>query len=479
MRATHRVAAYLCIGLALFLGLVASVASGSEDEAQLAIVGATLVHPDRELSDATTRDAVILIRGNRIAQVGPASTTGLPRDAQVIDAHGKWIVPGLVDAHVHFFQSGNVHARPDVADFTGWRPYAQEAERTTTRLPATFKSYIASGVTGAVDTGGPLMNFELRELARRTPEAPRLAVAGPLVSTVARPQLDLGDPPIVRVRTPDEAWALVERLLPYRPDYVKMWFIHEPGDDLAQQEAIATAAGKAAHAAGVRFAVHATSLEVAKAALRAGADYLVHSVEDYAVDEEFISLARTRGVLYCPTLFVYEGYGLALSGRWRATAAESRLGDPAVIAGIRELDTIPLQHVPAWVRRMMREGSHIRTSPMTQSNLRKVLDAGIPVVVGSDAGNIGTLHGPGIFREMDRMQAAGLTPLEVLRAATVNGANAMGMERDLGVIAPGRLADLVIVDRDPLEDVGNLSQVYRVVKDGRVYDPDRLMESVR
>jgi imidazolonepropionase-like amidohydrolase len=218
---------------------------------------------------------------------------------------------------------------------------------------------------------------------------------------------------------------------------------------------------------------------VAKAALRAGADYLVHSVEDYAVDDEFIALARARDVLYCPTLFVYEGYDLALSGRWRPTAAETRLGDPQVIAGIRELDAIPPRHIPAWVRRMMHEGSHLRTSSMAQSNLRRVANAGIRVVVGSDAGNIGTMHGPGIFREMDRMQAAGLTSLEVLRAATVNGAKALGRELELGIVAPDRLADLVIVDRDPLEDVGNLSQIYRVVKGGRVYDPDWLMESVR
>jgi imidazolonepropionase-like amidohydrolase len=283
----------------------------------------------------------------------------------------------------------------------------------------------------------------------------------------------------VRVRTPAEARALVERLLPERPDYVKMWFIHEPGDDLAAQAAVAQAAGSAAHAAGVRFAVHATELEVAKAALRAGADYLVHSVEDYEVDEEFIRLARERAVLYCPTLFVYDGYGLALSGRWQPTPAEKRLGDPQIVADLRELDRIPLQHIPSWVRRMMREGSHIKSPPMAQTNLRRVLDAGIAIVVGSDAGNIGTLHGPGIFREMDMMQAAGMAPLEVLRAATVNGARALGMQHELGVIAPGRLADLVILDRDPLDDVGNLSSIYRIVKDGRVYDPERLLEAVK
>jgi imidazolonepropionase-like amidohydrolase len=455
---------------------VSGVARAEGDDRLVAIVGAMLIHPEREPAAARTPDAVLVVRGNRIVGAGPAATTPVPAQAQVIDARGKWVVPGFIDAHVHFFQSGNLHARPDIADFTGWRPYADEAARTAARMPVTLRSYLASGVTGAVDTGGPRANFALREQARATPQAPRLAVAGPLVSTVARPQLDLGDPPIVRVRSPAEARALVERLLPERPDYVKMWFIHEPGDDLALQASIAQAAGEAAHAAGVRFAVHATELEVAKAALRAGADYLVHSVEDYPVDEEFLALARERRVLYCPTLYVYEGYGMALSGRWDPTAAEKRFGDSQIVAELRELHTIPLQHIPPWVRRMMREGAHIKTPPNAQLNLRRVIDAGVTVVVGSDAGNIGTLHGPGIFREMDLMQAAGMTPLEVLRAATVSGAKALGMTDELGIVAPGRLADLVILERDPLEDVGNLSAIYRVVKDGRVYEPGRLMD---
>jgi imidazolonepropionase-like amidohydrolase len=472
----HRATTWLWVWLCW---LLAALPATAQDDTLLAIVGGTLIHPEREPSAARTPNAVVVVRGNRIVEAGPASATPVPPLAQVIDARSKWVVPGLVDAHVHFFQSGSLYARPDIADFTGWRPYAQEVARTAQRMPVTFRSYLASGVTGAVDTGGPRANFALRERARLTAEAPRLAIAGPLVSTVARPQLDLGDPPIVRVRSPEQARALVEQLVLERPDYVKMWFIHEAGDDLAAQEAIARAAGAAAHAAGVRFAVHATELEVAKAALRAGADFLVHSVEDYEIDESFLALARERGVLYCPTLFVYDGYGLALSGRWQPTPAEKRMGDPQIIRDLRELDAIPLQHIPAWVRRMMREGPHIQSSPMAQINLRRVRDAGIAVVVGSDAGNIGTLHGPGIFREMDMMQAAGMTPLEVLRAATVNGAGALGMERELGVVAPGRLADLVILNRDPLEDVGNLSAIYRVVKDGRVYDPEHLQDPGR
>jgi imidazolonepropionase-like amidohydrolase len=98
--------------------------------------------------------------------------------------------------------------------------------------------------------------------------------------------------------------------------------------------------------------------------------------------------------------------------------------------------------------------------------------------MGTDAGNIGTLHGPSVFREMEIMTQAGLTPLQVLRSATSNGAKTMGMERGIGTLGPGRLADLVILDADPLADVNNLSRIHRVIKDGKVFVPDELMRSI-
>ena len=99
--------------------------------------------------------------------------------------------------------------------------------------------------------------------------------------------------------------------------------------------------------------------------------------------------------------------------------------------------------------------------------------------MGTDAGNIGTLHGPSIHREMKMMMESGLTPLEVLRSATVNGARALGLADQAGEVEAGRLADLVILDADPLEDIGNLTKVYRTIKGGVVYDPEALMESIR
>jgi imidazolonepropionase-like amidohydrolase len=443
-----------------------------------AIVGATVVHPEAEGVAALAADSTVLISDNRITAVGPAATTRVPAGATVIDAHGKWVIPGLIDSHVHFFQSGDLYTRPDVVDLGFIVPYAAELKRNQARLSQTFRVWLASGVTSVADVGGPFWNFEVRDAARGSSVAPRVAVTGPLISMVARPQLDLGDPPIIRIDSPEAARELVQRELSYKPDYIKVWYIHRPGDDLGAQEAIVRATADAAHAAGLRLAVHATELVVAKSALRAGADILVHSVQDAPVDDEFITLARARHALYCPTLFVPLGYGYALAGVWQPTDAEQRLADPEILARVQLPPDLSRERLPARMAQLMNEHREPPPPVVPMQNLMTVWKAGIKVVMGTDAGNIGTLHGPSVFREMALMQRAGLTPLEVLRSATVNGAATLGLS-DLGTIAPGQLADLVILDADPLADVGNLSHASLVIRDGHPFTPTALMSTVR
>ncbi len=310
----------------------AMAAEPRRSAAPLALTHIAVVHPERESGKAVDADQTVVIRGERIDKLGPAASTPVPKGAQVIDGSGKWLIPGLIDAHVHFFQSGNPYTRPDAVDLTAVVPYASEVARNKARLPATFKVWIASGVTSVVDIGGPMWNFDMRDAARTAAIAPAVAVAGPLISMIADPPLELDDPPIIRCSTAAEGTALVDRELAHHPDYIKVWFIHEPGTDLAAQEAIVRAVGDDAHHAGVPLAVHATELETAKAALRAGADYLVHSVEDVPVDADFLALMKHNKALYCPTLWVGPGYDYMFAGLWRPTDAERRLADPQVLA---------------------------------------------------------------------------------------------------------------------------------------------------
>ncbi len=475
MKWWNRSAASVLVVLATIIGSGAFAA----DEV-IAIVGGTLIHPEQPGAPAE-RDVTVILSGDRIQAVGPSQSISVPSGAMVIQAQGKWILPGLIDSHVHFFQSGNPFTRPDAIDAREIVPYEKEVERNKARLPATFKVWLASGVTSVADVGGPFWNFDARDAARKSPAAPRVAIAGPLISMVDRPQLDLGDPPIVKIASPKAARALAKKELARKPDFLKVWFIHRPEDNLAAQEAIVKATGDAAHAAGIRLAVHATELDVAKASLRAGADVLVHSVFDHPVDSEFLEMAKKRKAVYVPTLFVKDGYTLVTYRGWQPTELEKRLADPQILQHMNDLDNAPMDKLPTRMTDVIHLAVSFRPNVKTiaQENVRTVWDAGIPVAMGTDAGNVGTLHGPSIFREMQLMREAGLTMPEVLLSATWNGAKVMGMERDLGTVERGKLADVIILDADPLASVENLSKVHRTIKGGVVFDPAELMKSIR
>jgi imidazolonepropionase-like amidohydrolase len=174
------------------------------------------------------------------------------------------------------------------------------------------------------------------------------------------------------------------------------------------------------------------------------------------------------------------GYDDVYNNAWQATDAERRLADPQILAAMDDLKNLPEDKVPERVKKIRAEGRDDTTLlPTMLRNLKTVYDAGVPVVMGTDAGNIGTLHGPSVFREMTLMQKAGLTPIEVLRAATTVGARAAHREKEVGVIAVGRAADLVLLDADPTLDIANASHINRVVRAGKIYNPDELIASIK
>ena len=219
-------------------------------------------------------------------------------------------------------------------------------------LPDAFVRYLRCGITSVVDIGGPIWNFEMRKLANAEAKAPRVAAAGPLISSVSRPQLDLGDPPIVKIDTPEQGREMVRKLAAQKPDYIKIWYIVPPPSTAASAspkpagpqpgEGGSPAAGQSdveraaifrpvvhavveeSHRLKLRVAVHATELEAARASAEEGADLLVHSVTDKLVDDAFVKLLKEKGTILTPTLVVFERYGRTFSNKLDPTPEEAR-----------------------------------------------------------------------------------------------------------------------------------------------------------
>src|SRR6516225_5894872 len=192
---------------------------------------------------------------------------------------------------------------------------------------------------------------------------------------------------------------------------------------------------------------------------------LMNSVSDRLVDTEFINLVKNRDIPYITTLGVEDGYRMVLNQRVALTDVEQRLGDPEVIATWAELGKIPPGDIPGGIPRMTAAPGR----PASYENLMLLESAGVRIVAGTDAGNIGTLHGPALHHEMELMAAAGMRPSDIIVAATKNAAAVMGREAEAGTLQKGKLADLVILDADPLADIKNTRKIYKVMKAGEFF----------
>src|SRR5262249_27388905 len=200
--------------------------------------------------------------------------------------------------------------------------------------------------------------------------------------------------------------------------------------------------------------------------------------DDDPVGDEFLRLARENGLVYCPTLTVYRGY-LRLAqagGASQAPAIDDPNGcvDAETRAKIAQSVALPKREDSRIARQ--ENGVH-EAEEMMAANLKRVSDAGITVAMGTDAGNPLTLHGPSSYREMEAMQAAALTPMQVIVDATRGGAMAMGVERETGTLEKGKVADLLVVDADPTRDVANLRKIRLVVRGGVVHPIGQLHEA--
>jgi imidazolonepropionase-like amidohydrolase len=444
---------------------------------KIGLVGATVINA---ADGKVMPNATVVINGNKIENVVMGKQNAATLGKQISCA-GKFILPGYIDTHVHFFQSADLFTRPDGADLNAVRPYKDEVAWIKSHLDDMFTRYLRSGITSVVDVGGPFWNFEVRKKANATAKAPRVAVAGPLISSVSREKLDLGDPPIVKIDTPEQAREFVRKLAAQNPDLVKIWYIVDKDHPVESFRPIVRATIEESHAQNIRVAVHATELETARAAVEEGADVLVHSVIDKPVDEPFVKLLKDRDVILCPTLVVFERYGRTFAHKLNLTPEEQAWGNPEVIATL-DVTKIPQDKLPQRIKDALAKPEEAldrikKTYAIALPNLKKLEDAGVTIAAGTDAGNIGTIHGPALFREFELMKEAGLTPMQILQCATANAAKLFGGDigSHIGKIEKGNFADLVILKSNPFDDIKNASDIDTVIKNGVVYTPSELL----
>jgi imidazolonepropionase-like amidohydrolase len=411
-----------------FAFILAARAAAAADGPVQAFVGARLIDGG---GGEPIADAVLLVKDGRVMAVGPRKAVPVPPEALRIDLSGRTVMPGLVNAHGHVGETRGLKAAPEL--------YTEENVLRQLGLYARY------GVTTVFSLGGDReAGFRVRATEPR--DRARLFVAGPVVVAA----------------TPDEARSRVDDLAATQPDLVKIRIDDTLGTASKMPVEVYRAVIEQAHRRGLRVAAHVYYLEDAKEALRSGADFIAHSVRDKDVDDELISLLKARDVCLCPTLmrevstYVYES-----EPAFFADPFFLREADPAVLAELRD----------------PKRQAALRTSPAAQPykkslevasrNLKRLSDAGVRIAMGTDTGPPGRFQGYFEHLELELMAKAGLSPRQVLLAATGDAARCMNAAPALGTLRPGAWADFLVLAADPLADVRNTRSLESVWISGR------------
>ena len=452
--------------------------SGAQEKGEItAIKGATIF----DGNGASIANGVIITKESVIECVGEENECPIPNTAKVIDASGKFVTPGLVDAHMHFFQTAFFDSRPDALDLNETYPISEVIAYQRKNEQRYYDSYLCSGITAVYDVGGMSWSIDLQKQAENNPKAPHVAAAGPLLTPVPGAPFDLpSDKVLVHLNSKEAGVKTVQYLSDLGSTGIKFWQIR--ANDPEYMSFIEAAAEEIEKKDNMMIA-HATTLVQAKAALRNGTKLLVHSVENADVDEEFIELALRNGTYYNPTLIVGSGYTLA-----RRAAADIETFEIVDPNGCVDLKTRTLLKTASQFKDHPRMTENVksrlmqfdpetdRVSEQQLRNLKRLHDSGVKVVVGTDAGNPGTLHGVSIYDEMEAMQSAGISPEDMIVIATKNGAESMRRGDDFGTLEKGKFANLIILESDPSQDISNMRSITHTMIKGTLMKVDEIVE---
>jgi imidazolonepropionase-like amidohydrolase len=394
----------------------------------VAVVGASVVDLD---GGPPIRNAVVIIEGERFTSVGPASSTPIPDGADIVRADGLWLVPGLMNMHVHFGLVLPGAAGAALANET-------EAELAL-RMAAAARATLEAGVT-TVRLPGDRGHVDLalkRAIERGEVQGPRMFSAGEMVQVTGGHGSAVGE---AANDGPAEFREAVRLQIRAGASWIKLAIsggIATPGGDIAASfmtrdeiEAVTDIA----HRHGVKVTAHSGSPTATIDAVEAGIDAIEHG---YFLTEDVFQLMKAHGTWYVPTILVSQPATLPFF---------ERIGSPQWY----------LDRVAAVGRRHW-------------DALRTAIDVGVQIALGTDQlphePNDGTIA---TVREAEYYVAAGMTPLEALRAATIAPARMLGVANELGAIEPAKLADLIAVQGDPTRDISALRDIRLVIKGGTV-----------
>lgn len=389
----------------------------------LAIVGATVIDGS---GAEPLPDATVIVRDGRIETVGPAAETEVPADAEALDAAGKYLIPGLINAHGHVGATRGLEGGH----------YSRENILRQLRLYASY------GVTTIVSLGGDEhAGVEVRD-EQDTPslDRARLHVAGAVVAGL----------------TPGAALEMVNGNAALGVDFIKIRVDDNLGSTYKMTPDVYEAVIDRAHELGLPVAAHLFYLEDAHGLLDVDVDFIVHSVRDRDVDDALAARLVEADVCYSPTLtrevstFVYESEPEFFSDPFFLASAE-----PAVLAALREPESM------ARYRESESAQRYKEALAQAQLNLGALSAAGVTIAMGTDTGPPARFQGYFEHMELALMAESGMSPMEILVASTGDAARCAGLE-GVGTIEPGHWADLILLAADPLEGVENLRTIESV-----------------
>ena len=395
-------------------------------------------------------DAVIIVDGNTVRAAGALSAIPIPAGAKVIDTNGYTMMPGLMDMHVHLMILGH-------GDYNHWfEAYASRWRDEV--MPISAKELLMAGVTTARDLGAPLEDIIAvkKRIERGEIPGPRMFVAGPFLQHTS--------PPLEAkfrwaVNGADDARKKVDIVADAGADIIKM--IDQ--DQMTQEEVNAIV--DEAHKRGKTVAAHAHRSDEIRKGLKAGVDCFEHTglATKAGYEEDILQMLRDRNatLYWDPTmegLFLYD-YTLRFPERVDDQRLKRDL-PPDMYKDVHDSikNVSQLSYFSLTPRRI----------PTLANKFRQLRETGVTIIVGTDSGIPLNFHFDSTWRELKTMVDLGMAPMDAIRAATFWPAQLL-KQPNLGTIAPGKLADIIVLDGDPLTDMTSLRNIVHVVKDGKVY----------